>query len=702
MVSYGHYTSNIMEGNWIEGIISYSFASKERRTFFRTGTYVLLVGLVFIAAVVSLRQTDQNLTRFGNVEQVRTAGIIADQVDIHIDRALAVVGVRIARPEIRERVAVGDWQGAIETFGPDVNQLSFIDRFFLVDPSGTLRADYPVLGTVGQNFSSREWYRGVIETGELYVTSVYTRAAVPQFNVIAVSAPIRDAENALIGILVAQVHLDTIFSWVRQTELGSSDAVYIVDRAGNLVIHPTQTNLGSITNVSEHPTVQRALNGESGTWTGTGIYGRDNTVMSYVRTNKGFVVVVEGIEPAVYAARHIEMQRGYILVGMFVFIFVALSWFIQRVITLLAFERTKAEAFLRSIGDGVVAIDRSWAITLMNPAASTLIGMDAREAHGKPFREIVRFVSHDGKEEIGFMEDAMLFGESRTMANGMKLIRADGTEMDIGDSASPIKDERGTVTGLIVVFRDVSERKETERSRGEFQSMLAHELRTPITIGKQYTELLMEPESGPLTDKQRDMVRAVRNACTRMNDMVNALLNVSRLEEGAVPVEPEPMFMPDLTDELLEQWQVRAEQRHVALKREYAEGLPSISADSGIMRLVLNNLMSNAIKYTPENGSVTVRVEKSDNELFVRISDTGIGIPADEQKNAFQKFFRASNASEDGVRGTGLGLFTVKKVLEHAGCHIAFESTEGKGTTFSVCIPLKGMRKREGTKGLAG
>jgi len=241
------------------------------------------------------------------------------------------------------------------------------------------------------------------------------------------------------------------------------------------------------------------------------------------------------------------------------------------------------------------------------------------------------------------------------------------------------------------VAHDITKEMEIDRAKSEFVSLASHQLKTPITSIKWLSEVLLRKGSEPISPTQEKYINNIHDSSQSMINMINDLLNVSRIELGTLSMNITALDVKELVENVREEQKHSADEKHITLKMIYEEGLPPLSADRNLFRMVIQNLLSNAIRYTPENGSVECEVSRASTDkefLFVRVSDTGIGIPKEERKNIFQKMYRAQNAQTSVPDGTGLGLYVVKTVVERAQGGITFESTEGTGTTFYVSVPF--------------
>jgi PAS domain S-box-containing protein len=266
---------------------------------------------------------------------------------------------------------------------------------------------------------------------------------------------------------------------------------------------------------------------------------------------------------------------------------------------------------------------------------------------------------------------------------------------------TPLFMNKKTLYGFVAIERDITTHKEVDRAKTEFVSIASHQLRTPLAVINWYIEMLASEEVGPINKNQRKYLDQVYLASKRMVDLVNSLLSVSRIDLKTFYVEPEPLDFRVVADSVLEELGRTIAEKQLTITKEYESELPLIEADPSLLRVIFQNLLSNAIKYTPKGGSIDITIKKIDNvDVMIGVADTGYGIPLQQQKQIFQKFFRADNAREKEPDGNGLGLYIVKSIVEHANGTIRFVSKENEGTTFYVQLPLAGMPKKEGVKPL--
>lgn len=246
----------------------------------------------------------------------------------------------------------------------------------------------------------------------------------------------------------------------------------------------------------------------------------------------------------------------------------------------------------------------------------------------------------------------------------------------------------------VVLYRKI---KEVDQMKDEFISIASHELRTPLTSIKGYTSLIQEGTFGKIEDpKMQQSLERIMSSTKRLGDLVEDLLDVSRLEQGRLACDQQALSVEPIIDEIVSQLSVTAQEKQLALSYEYeksAQPLPLVSADPDRLRQVLVNLIGNAIKYT-EAGSVVVTQEIKENKLRIKVTDTGLGISPEAQKSLFQKFYRVKTDKTETIQGTGLGLWITKQIVELMGGRIYLESIEGRGTQVIVVLNLAGADKK--------
>lgn len=243
-------------------------------------------------------------------------------------------------------------------------------------------------------------------------------------------------------------------------------------------------------------------------------------------------------------------------------------------------------------------------------------------------------------------------------------------------------------TKVLVVLDDKTIEHQVEQARSDFVSLASHQLRTPLSAIKWYLDIFLSHYKATLDKEQVRILNNIFISTERMIELIDALLNVSRIESNSVDEKPEPTELRKLIQELVHEMSPQTELKHITLVQSTHQSLPQIMIDPSLIRYVFSNLISNAIKYSDDGGEVGIFLSCKDDQILVQISDYGCGIPKSDQKRVFQKFFRSKNAVQKSAEGSGLGLYLSKTIVEMSGGSIWFESNEGQGTTFWFTIPM--------------
>ncbi len=370
--------------------------------------------------------------------------------------------------------------------------------------------------------------------------------------------------------------------------------------------------------------------------------------------------------------------------------------------------RIKIEAEIRNVHKFQMAVDSSTeavsittpegAIVYVNPAWTELNGWSAEEAMGRKETELLRQVE-DQDEVLKVMEEKLSAGLP-FLSEEVTQRRKSGLTYHAGLSIYPLRENDHNVF-FVTIGQDITQRKEVDRAKTEFVSLASHQLRTPLSAIRWYSEMLLSKYAGELNDKQRQYVNEIYAGNLRMVDLVNALLNTSRIDLGTFAIEPEDVSPVEICKSVIGELQPQLMERkqHVA---EFFSQAPQIyRADPKLLRIIFQNFLTNSVKYTPESGTIQVEIAAQQAYLYIRVSDNGYGIPKSQAGQIFKKLFRADNVRQRDTEGTGLGLYIVKAIVEASGGRISFDSEENQGTTFHVYLPISGMPKKTGTKGLS-
>lgn len=367
--------------------------------------------------------------------------------------------------------------------------------------------------------------------------------------------------------------------------------------------------------------------------------------------------------------------------------------------------KARDEAILNNMGDGLIVMNKKGFVELVNPVFEEQLGWKEKEVKGKMLVDLIKMEDEDGNivlHQKRVINKAISTNKSinNDSSKTIYYVRKNGTRFPVSIIVSPIFDNKKCI-GFVEVFRDITEAKQIDKAKTEFVSMASHQLKTPLSTISWYTEMLVDEDAGKLNKDQKSYLSEINAGNKRMIELVNSLLNVSRVDLGTFAIECEMVNVLNVCKDIVKTLKPKILEKKMNIKEEYAKDTPEINADPKLLRMVIENLMSNAVKYTPEKGHVNLSVSKDKSNLIIKVKDDGYGIPKNEQKRIFTKLYRAENVRQKAVEGTGLGLYIVKAVIEQSGGKIRFESEENKGSTFFVSLPLKGMKQKKGTKGLS-
>lgn len=357
----------------------------------------------------------------------------------------------------------------------------------------------------------------------------------------------------------------------------------------------------------------------------------------------------------------------------------------------------KEEAILLSIGEGLLATDEKGNIILINKIGEELLGVKSKEIMGKIFFGVIPIEDEKGvsippqKHPISMVLET----GNATAISTYYYVRKDKTRFPMAIAVAPIVLDF-KIIGTIKVFRDITREKEIDKAKSEFVSLASHQLRTPLTSISWYTEMILKGDVGQVTSDQKKYLEEIYQGNQRMIELVNTLLDVSRIELGTFKIESRPTDIIKLAESVLNEQKVEIEKNNLIITENFSKNVPIFSTDPKLLRMVFQNLLSNAVAYTPINGKIEFAISFDGKETVrIKVSDTGYGIPKNQQNQIFTKLFRADNIRDKDVDGTGLGLYIVKSIVKNSGGEIWFESEENKGTTFYVSLPSAEMKEKK-------
>jgi len=350
--------------------------------------------------------------------------------------------------------------------------------------------------------------------------------------------------------------------------------------------------------------------------------------------------------------------------------------------------------------DHIVITNPNGIVLYANKAVEKITGFSKEEIIGEKVGDGSNWGKQmDGKFYKRFWK--RIKEDKKSFSGELTNKRKNGEIYNAEAHVSPILNNEGDVIFFVGIERDITKAKEIDLAKTEFVSLASHQLRTPLTTIRWYTEMLLENDKKMSVKDRMTYLNEVYHGNQRMIDLVSALLNVSRLELGTFSIEPEQLNVMRVLDDLLSDLKIQIDEKKLKVKIKKKGDIPKIKLDRKLIRMVFQNLLTNSIKYTHKSGSINIQVEKKTKELLLTFTDDGVGIPLEHQDDIFTKLYRADNVKERDTEGTGLGLYIVKTILDKTGGEITVKSKENKGTTFCIKIPLKGMKAKKGTKRLA-
>jgi PAS domain S-box-containing protein len=343
-------------------------------------------------------------------------------------------------------------------------------------------------------------------------------------------------------------------------------------------------------------------------------------------------------------------------------------------------QRNHLSIILNSTNDSILTLDRQGLITTANRVAAELVGLNLNDVIGKPMNHIFRLTS--GSQPLTIFYNA---AETKTYSN-VELIDSAGQTHFLKLIVARLDSNQAGDQNIITI-RDETKNRELENMKVDFVSMAAHELRTPLAAIRGYIELVKMKQTDESSEISGYLNKSLSSAA-ELGSLINNLLGVSRIERGTLTLNMEKSDLAASVTRAVTDVGFTARDKHIDLKYNGPKTGYLVSADESALREVIANLLNNAINYTPSGGSVIAEL-KQDGLLYrVSVKDTGIGIPAAAVPNLFTKFFRVKGGLDSGNKGTGLGLFIAKSIIERHGGTISVESKEGAGSTFSFTIPI--------------
>lgn len=369
---------------------------------------------------------------------------------------------------------------------------------------------------------------------------------------------------------------------------------------------------------------------------------------------------------------------------------------------------SKSEIVINAIGDGVIAIDSTATIQLINPAAQVILGWGKQDALKLSYKSILKLEDEYGHELDPAIDpvEQVLNTNQQSRAKHLIALTNSGKKLSVSVVVTPIG-EAGS--GAIIVFRDITNERAEEREQAEFISTASHEMRTPVAAIEGYLGLAMNPNTATVDIRAKDFIMKAHEAAQHLGRLFQDLLDVSKTDDGRLTNIPKIVDVGNLTETIVQGLAEKATSKGLRLiygstntasvnsSQKKIMPVYFVNQDNDHIREILDNLIENAIKYTL-TGEVVVNINGDEDKVIISIKDSGLGIPPEDIPHLFQKFYRVSNLDRQEIGGTGLGLYLVRRLTENMQGRVWVESTFGKGSTFFVQLPRIDSQEAEHIK----
>lgn len=637
------------------------------------------VGAVALAAAYHYREIHDDLTAVALERKESVARLAATVLAEKFGRVEDIAVSLATRVRFAELVSAGRWDEAMAIMQTVPQDVPRMERLFLVDVDGVLRADIPALpGVRGRNFSHRDWYKGALRTDRTHVSSIYTRTAPPQVEVVAIAVPVKDRDGRITGILVLQIRVERLLEWVEAIDLADAERIYLVDPQGRHAFHDVPAG--------GQPIGNGRLSGHHG----AGIF--DGEILAFAAVpGYGWKVVTH--EPArlsgVLATRDEQLRKllsGYVTI----FALVAAAFVLS---TRIGAERRRAEQRFRAVtetaNDAVVSADRHGNIVYFNPAAECMFGHTADEAASQPLTMLMPERFHLAHQEG--MRRFVAGGEPRVVGKTTELTgrRRDGSEFPLELSLAAWMDgDQYNFTGII---REISERKLAQEALHRYSAELravnqeleafsysvSHDLRGPLRAIDGFSNALGKELGDDISESAKGYFSRIRAGVKRMGQLIDDLLALAKVSRDEL--QPTELDLSAITEQVVNDLRNANPDRivDVSIWKEI-----KVVGDVRLVRAMMENLIGNAWKFTTHTDKARIEIgTMRDQELTVIfIRDNGAGFDMKYADKLFGAFQRLHTSNE--FAGTGIGLATVQRIVHRHGGRIWADSTPGNGAVF--------------------
>ena len=353
----------------------------------------------------------------------------------------------------------------------------------------------------------------------------------------------------------------------------------------------------------------------------------------------------------------------------------------------LSADTQQLDAIIEHSADGVMILDPDLRIQVFNRALSQMTGWPADAAIGRPCYEVFALEQASGPNLCGSESESVAMAADQPLLVEGILARPGGSRIAVSITYSPLYDDEGRLERVIANVVDITRFREAEEMKSTFVSVISHELKTPVALIKGYANTLAREDARWDSATLRDGLQVISEESDRLNALINNLLDASRIQAGAFKLEKGDVMLPKLAERVVKDFSVQTSNHRFVL--DFPADYPCVPGDEERLRQVFNNVVSNAIKYSPAGGEIRVGGWSDQASATVYVADQGIGIPAEEQGRLFQRFYRVDSSLRRNTQGAGLGLYLCKSIVEAHGGRIWLRSEPGKGTTVFFALPTE-------------
>jgi PAS domain S-box-containing protein len=664
---------------------------------------LMLLPISFFAYTVANMLREQAMTQ-ARREGSEIARVSSDLLAEHFRQSTAFLQSIATRRAFERAWGKRDAESLRAELQQASNLRPDFEFFGVFDSDGTTRAIYPPEPELlNHNFAFRDWYKGLTERKKPYISDVYQTAIPPFPLVTAIAVPIKkDDSGKITGILLAPFSVDSLNRQLGQAKFDGGWTISIVDRDGHLAARPNINSFSPPVDLSRYGPVKLVLGGQSG----AGIFTRDQTRF-FARYQPiagwGWGVLVE--KPAAVLEQNVwAVERGVWLLG---FVFLVLGLGVSTFMGWLYSQFDKGNRFIELSMDMFCVAGFDGFFKSVNPAFERTLGFTAAEIMAKPYVEFV----HPEDREATRRESSRLESGEVTFAFENRYLCQDNTYKWILWNAVSVPEK----SLIYAVGRDITGRKRVEEERqksavelentnaelemrnreaeratrlkSKFLANMSHELRTPLNAIMGFSDLLAEGTAGKLNAKQERFVNHIKQGSNHLLQLINDILDLSKIEAGQLELRCEDFLVRDALPEVLSNIRPLAMAKNIEVEQK-VEIEHTVFADRVRFKQILYNLLSNAVKFTPKAGKIEVACIEQGDFASISVTDTGVGIRAEDQSVIFEEFRQVDDPSGEKHEGTGLGLAITKRLVEQQKGQIVLESAPGRGSRFTFTMPL--------------